>query len=155
MSDKDSMSILEEYNKSLKLPIGHYDRKKAKEKLDREYEECFSQERELVKRLKNPSIPKDKILALCDFVCDTLSVRRIKSVVLRSNRITPGAAGEYHPSDRTIHFPYNFARTITLIHELSHHIVGMERGFSYGGMHGKGFLEAELLVFETALNFLA
>jgi hypothetical protein len=143
----NATKAIESREESKKLPLGHYERKRAKERVDKIYRRCHEQEASWEKRLKR-YLPKDSLTLkqarkLVDKVCEALHIRRIRRIVIKSCEVPAGAGACYFRGE--IHFPSSYIRFSSLMHELSHVEV-------YD--HGDDFLEVEELVFLAAEQIL-
>lgn len=121
-----SKVALERLAKSKQLPIGHIERKKAKEAVKKIYQKCFDIERLWGKRIRRKvslySNSKDEMLSLCNNLCDIIGTPRIRGIILCSKDVRECSGGHFNLMKNEIHFPNNSCSLITVVHELTHHI---------------------------------
>lgn len=118
-----SRSVLDNLAETKKLPLGHIDRKKAQEAVDKVYNRCHEIACKWHKRFGN-KVPRfdtaQQALAFCNRLCDELGENKVKAIVVDAE--TVGHAGAcYNYQKKTIFFPYAYFSFTTLIHELTHH----------------------------------
>jgi len=150
-----AVSLLEDYEDSKKLPLGHYGRKEAKEAVDREYELCRQVEARWMKRLRKRlsnrfPIAQTEVWAplWAEKLCRSIGSKPPKQVLFNCPAY---AGGMYLPVKKTVLLkPY--ASISTLVHELAHHICHIE-GF-FRANHGEKFIWAEEVLFETLETIL-
>ncbi len=136
------MNCLTLLEKASKLPLGHYDKAKAREAVDKEYDACHKQSAILNKKYKfKYIIEPQEAFDLCWNICDSIGQKKLKKIVVKSKDVSPFAGAHYTRGE--IHFPYNYITISTLLHELTHHFCQM-------GGHGKEFMEMQELVYEIA-----
>jgi hypothetical protein len=144
---------------SQRLPLGHYERKAAREAVAAEYEHSDKIENQFWKNQSyaNRWIKFDATITLCNTLCDMLHVRRLKYV----KRNISGVFDHYMGGERTIYIvvltPYSSGRlrqescsVRVLLHELAHHVVRMEKGLI--GRHNRDFLWVEELLFDAYIS---
>jgi len=134
---------------SQRLPLGHYERKAAQEAVAAEYAHSDKIENQFWKNQSyaNCRIKFDATITLCNTLCDMLHVRRLKYV----KRNISGVFDHYMGGERTIYIiVHNEVCSVRiLLHELAHHVVGME---GLIGMHNRDFLWVEELLFDAYIS---
>jgi len=136
------MSTWDNYLASRKLPPGHYGLKKASIELEREYRVCKAQEKEMLKE-SHKRISLDKACRIVYNICKYLNIQMPKLVRI-SQDCKCLAGGCYDPTTKVIHL--SSGSLVTLLHELSHHIVSVEW---LSGEHDRDFLWVEEMVINT------
>lgn len=137
-----------------KLPLGHTGRKKAQERLSREYALVHQREQELFKqwlpaarkRKRLRSLSYDQAVFVLDTLSDTFGERKVK--LLEDQDMFYRVAAYYKLPDKIFVPRTEAVHTLTLLHEFAHHLQHHNR-MREGGDHGKGFLLCLELVFQA------
>ena len=149
---KTSYQVIRTLTATLDLPLGHYAKKEAEERVSEIYSKARENEKIIRRKMKKERIPlyfeKPEYFDICQYVCKTLFVTGIKKLVFRSPDVDQSASAHYFRGE--IHVKDCNACLTTIIHELTHHI---ERCEHARGDHGDAFVEFENLVFESFLSW--
>lgn len=144
------MNMFDRLQEANKLPLGHYERTKAREAIDEEYAACQEQERKLMrsipKKVRRYSIDPRKAKWIVDELCDLSGMRRIRGIIFSSEEVHRYSAAHYNPAKKEIHVGWQTVGVRTLLHELAHHFKIEDR--MPGGMHGESFLWCERFIFD-------
>lgn len=144
------MSPFDNYIKSKKLPLGHYDRKKAEEALNKEYHCCSEENKKWMKKIpkKHQFLNKQQSINLIWKICNQLGIKCLKKVYFNSQELELYTVGHYNSFDKSIHLAYKETIPISLlIHELAHHVKSVEK--ISGTIHGEGFVWVQNFLFEV------
>lgn len=134
--------------KNLSLPLGHYDRTKAQETMEKEYKEC----RKVESQFRLPGILRIETLGkFTKELLESLGIKRIKRITLNSPKAY--TAGEYISREKEIKlYSDGIILTRVFLHEIAHHVVYQENALETA--HGKLFCEMEKLIFQSAMIIL-
>lgn len=147
-NNRGAQGLLERLCRSRKLPLGHVERKRAEEAVDREYQSVREQEQVFNKRLPKKFRGKqepEKIRKLITSLCFLTGTKEPK-LCFNSTKVHCLAGAHY--CQKEIHFKWE-ASIKTAIHELTHHINYMD--CSCCG-HGKEFLAVEQILFDVFMS---
>ena len=147
--------LTQRLQKSLSLPLGHYERKEAKEALQAEYSACWEMERKWHKQLKRKRVAS--FIALADWntywlrsLCSSLGERSYPYAVLTE---LPFAVGGRYTPPRKLEIAYPNPPATLMIHELAHYVCA-HNNMRRGGPHGEDFLIVEDMLFNSFVELL-
>lgn len=142
--------LLKRLEKTKSLPLGHYDRNEVQGLVKQEYDLCKNLERKFYKH--NRLISPEESAKIVGKVVRFLSLKPVKRLVFNDPEVRY-AGGSYHAFNKEIKFPWGTTNLVTLIHELTHHVMYTER--ISGDSHGPEFVEMEQLMLETVVQLLS
>lgn len=131
---------------SRKLPLGHYGRRDAQDRVDREYAACREISVKWCKKLKRKAwvLTADQVRTLYRELGECIGQRPLRRVTFRSTEVHSMAAAHY--KSREIHFRGDSASFATAVHEYTHYAAGSHHG------HGPVFCEILDFLFPIALG---
>ena len=135
--------LLERFQETQKLPLGHYARTRAEKALRAEYSACNESANKLIRKVpkKYRVLNSVQSLNLIRFLCAETGSRMPKKVCFGSNKVAWGATAHYDYADKSIHFCWNINHVSVVIHETVH-AVGVSS-------HGADFVEVQELLFQV------
>jgi hypothetical protein len=149
------INLFKRLEEASKLPLGHYEKKKAEEDVIKEYFLCHKKEVEIARFFKKKRGWFDNKVQeaanFCGFLCEEIGSKKIKTLVINSDKVPLFSGGCYNTWTREIYFPDGYLPIYLLIHETSHHIQHIER--IEGSIHGEEFVEIEQMLFEIAKKY--
>jgi len=155
----NSHRAIEEREKARTLPLGHYSRAHAEQRVNEIYSLCRRNEIRWVKKLRKKlhnkafhPITLSYAAGLVWRICNAVNTKPPRRVVIRSTEKVLGSAGWYNPGTKEIHFPDDYITFTVLIHELTHHFEWVENMGKDD--HGPNFVALEDLVFSIAAQVL-
>lgn len=141
--------LLRRLEKTNKLPLGHYDREEVQGLVKQEYNLCKNLEAKFYRY--NRIISPEESAKIVGKMVRFLSLKPVKRLVFNDPDIRY-AGGAYLSTEKEIKFPGDRTNLLTLIHELTHHVMYTER--IRGDSHGPEFVEMEQLMLETVVQLL-
>lgn len=146
------VNIFDRWKRAEELPLGHTERVKARALIDQEYDRCWTVERKISARLIKRTLTPSEAAKVCGIITSAIGSVRVRRLVLDSPAVHPKA--EAHWCRREIHFKSSFIATLTLLHELAHHLHRTDPKPGDRMSHGQSYCDMLELVYEIARTYI-